>query len=165
MVRAREFAEYAEASGRPARRHHWLRTARLNLVGWSALLGLCVVAGAGGMALSGAVGSTPLYGSAGAVLPFVAVVLVDRRRWARMPTSFGWGGSMDDVTHVVALLEARGVHAEAVADEIAHPWTEPERDHDIEPRVVSASLEYRNRDVVVVREVLRGQGILMPELR
>ena len=124
MVRSRASAEYVEVSGWRARqpRRSWFRTARLDVVGWSALLGTCLVAAAAGVAVATALGRPRPYGAACAIVPLAAVVLADRRRWARMRSSVGWGGSVEDVARVVALLEDRGIHTRVVLDVVTNEW-------------------------------------------
>ena len=126
MVRSRGYGQYLESSrwrsGR--RRRPWLRTADLNVVGWAALLGLCLLAAVAGVVVSAALGLPRLGGAVCAAVPLIGVVIVDRRRWARMETSFGWGGSLADVVQIAAELEVRGINARVVTAETAQEWGE-----------------------------------------
>jgi hypothetical protein len=85
------------------------------------------VAAAAGVAVATVLGRPRPYGAACAFVPLAAVVLVDRRRWARMRSSFGWGGSVEEVARVVALLEGCGIHTRVVIDVITNAWGEPAR--------------------------------------
>lgn len=165
MVRSRGHAEYMEPS-RPragGRRGSWLLTARLNVVGWSALIGVCLLAAAAGLAVSAATRVPLLFGAAFGVAPFLVVALLDRRRWSRMQTSFGWGGSVEEVAQLAAELAARGVQARVVTEEIAIEWGESAHPHAGDRVVRTAALEYANRDRAAVRQVLRGHGIRPPD--
>ena len=66
MVRPRGHAQYVEPWGRRGgrRRRPWLRTAQLNLAGWSALLGACLLAAAAGVAVTAAAHGPLLLGAA-----------------------------------------------------------------------------------------------------
>ena len=104
MVSSRGYGEY---EGEPLRhprirRHYWLRTAQLNAVGWAALVGACLMAAAVGVAAAWAIDVPRWWGAVFGVLPLGAVFLLDRRRWAAMETSYGWGGS-------AATLRAHGI--------------------------------------------------------
>lgn len=185
MVRSRGYAEYSTAPLRRGRgfRRRWLRTAQLNLVGWAALLGVCGVATGIGVVAARAISLPGWIGAAlGVVLLLGAVVLTDRRKWSAMETSFGWGGSVDEVARIAAELQAQGVTTavtvydsstyDAIADEgLPEAGGAPEGDSPPEggdrpegldladslPQM--ASLSYRNRDAKRVGAVLRAHGI------
>jgi hypothetical protein len=60
-------------------------TARLNAVGWTVLLLLCVIVAVAVEMAASASGQGPLwFGVAGAVAAFAAVVFLDRKRWRRL---------------------------------------------------------------------------------
>src|SRR4051795_406760 len=124
MVQSRRSAEYLEPSGwrRHGRRRSWLRSARLNVVGWSGLLGACLVVAALGIATTTALGWPRALGAAGAVIPVAAVVVADRRRWARMETSVDWGGSVEEVARIADELGADGVDARVRVEAPGSPW-------------------------------------------
>ena len=110
MVGSRGYGDYEAAPLRPGRRrHHWLRTAQLNAVGWAALLGVCLVAAAVGVAAAGLIAGPRGWGAILGVLPLGVVVLLDRRRWASMEASFGWGASEVDVARIASELADHGV--------------------------------------------------------
>ena len=174
MAAPRRHGEYAAAPLRPGRirRHHWLRTARLNAVGWTALLGLCLVAAAVGVAIAWAVAVPSWWGAALAVLPLGAVVLLDRRRWAAMETSFGWGGSVAEVADIAAQLANQGVTTQVHAEPPTGGWHEPAYDRrgpEWPPAgglpLTTASLGYRNRDAKTVAGTLRANGLPVPDVR
>ncbi|MEO8517920.1 MAG: hypothetical protein ABI438_01980 [Dermatophilaceae bacterium] len=133
-------------SGKPRRRRRMFRTAKLNIVGRAAVLGLCL-AGAGLGLAAGRLSGLPVAVTAmvAALLPLVLLVAADRRKWGAMLTAYGWGGTEDEVSAVAAELLRRGVVANV---EI---WREDEDD--------SVSLQYRNADADVVATVLAQQGI------
>lgn len=172
MVASRGNGEYEAAPLRHGRasRHYWLRTARLNAVGWAALLGLCLAAAAVGVATARAIAVPSWCGASLGVLPLGAVVLLDRRRWAAMETSFGWGGSEADVAHIASELANQGVTAQVhteppmqVWPEPAYGWDGPEESPADGPALQAASLSYRNRDAKTVEATLRAHGISFPE--
>ena len=165
MVRPRGHAQYLEPWGRRGgrRRRPWLRTAQLNLAGWSALLGACLLAAAAGVAVTAAAHGPLLLGAAWGVAPLLVVVLLDRKRWARGQTSFGWGGSVNDVARIAAELEARGVRAVVVTEGNAIGWGESAPATASDAVEQTAALEYANRDVKAVGDVLRRHGIRLPE--
>jgi len=76
-----------------------------------------------------------------------------------MRSSVGWGGSVEDVARVVALLEDRGIHTRVVIDVVTNEWGEPARPHGDGSAPPTASLEYVNRDAAAVAELLRARGI------
>ena len=79
-----------------------------------------------------------------------------------MQTAFGWGGSVEDVADIAAELQARGVHARAVTEDIAIGWGQSAPPGTAGP-VKTAALEYANRDARAVGEVLRRHGIRRPD--
>lgn len=162
MPRSRRHGEYAPLRpGQPDRRP-WLRTAQLNTAGWSALLGVCAAAGGVGVLLARALGLPGSSGLALTVVPVGAVVLADRRRWADMETSFGWGGSVAEVSRVVEELRNRGVEAQVRPEtQYEKPWWDRiDTPPDAEP---AASLGYTNRHAATVRDVLRSHGLALPD--
>ncbi|OFE15168.1 hypothetical protein BA895_22860 [Humibacillus sp. DSM 29435] len=141
------------------------------MVGWSALLGACLVAAAVGVGAAGAIARPRGWGAVLGVFPLGAVVMLDRRRWAAMETGFGWGGSEVEVARLVSELAELGVitrvDTASNAEGWGQPgdgWGEPELlptgDRDIQ----TASLRYRNRDRGVVARTLRSHGIHFPDL-
>ena len=120
------------------------RTARLNIVGWAAVLGSCLAAAGLGFA-AGRLSGLPIAvtAPAAALLPLVLLVAADRRKWRAMLAGYGWGGTEAEVSAVAAELLRRGVVANV---EI---WGEDE----------SVSLQYRNADAGVVATVLAELGI------
>ena len=120
------------------------RTARLNIVGWAAVLGSCLAAAGLGFA-AGRLSGLPIAvtAPAAALLPLALLVAADRRKWRAMLAGYGWGGTEAEVSAVAAALLRRGVVANV---EI---WGEDE----------SVSLQYRNADADVVATVLAEYGI------
>ena len=112
-----------------------------------------------------AVGLPRPFGAAGAILPLIVVVVVDRRRWARMESDIGWGGSVEEVSTIAAALAARGVHTWVRTLDATDEWGEPVSPGGAGPVEQSAALAYLNRDVRAVTEVLRAHGIRAPDLR
>lgn len=131
-------------SGKPRRRRRMFRTAKLNIVGWAAVLGICLAAAGLGFA-AGQFFRLPLAvtASVGGLLPLAILAAADRRKWRAMLAGYGWGGTEDEVTAVAAELLRRGV--------VAHVeiWGEDD----------SVSLQYRNGDAKVVETVLAELGI------
>ena len=166
MVQSGRSAEYLEPSGwrRRGRRRAWLRTARLNVVGWSALLGACLVVAALGVATVTALGWPRAVGAAGAVIPVAAVVLADRIRWAQMETSVGWGGSVDEVARIADELAAEGMYARVRPEASGFGWRDRAELPPDSAEAATAALEYRNGDVDVVRRKLREHGVRPPAL-
>jgi hypothetical protein len=132
------YADYGPLAHQRVRwRWHLLRTARLNLIGWLALILLCGTVGVlAGMVAQLAGWPWLVTGACGAVLALAVVVGADRRRWAYMRTSAHWTDDPAEVREVVDLLAQQGVIAEM---EIVEG----------EPR-----LAFRNRDVRRVRVML-----------
>ncbi|MDV3221300.1 hypothetical protein [Intrasporangium sp.] len=161
MRRRRRYAEYAPL--RPGRaRRSWLRTAQLNVVGWSALVGVCAAAGAAGVLVARALGASGWWGLVVSLVPVGAVVLADRRRWAAMETSYGWSGSVGEVARIAQELRGRGVDAEVRPDaQYEQPWWDRIDAPAEAPH--TASLVYPNRHEATVRAVLRQHGIAPPE--
>lgn len=166
MVRSRGHAENMDPLGQRAggRRRSWLRTAQLNLVGWSALIGVCLLSAAAGLAVAAAARVPLALGAAFGVAPLLVVALLDRRRWSRMQTSFSWGGSVEDVAQIAAELQARGAQARVVTEDTAIGWGESMHPLGGERVVKTAALEYANRDRAVVRETLRRHGVRLPDV-
>ena len=137
--------------GRSDRRHRpFLRTARLNLVGWLAVVGSCLAAAGLGFAAGWLLGlPRPVTASVGGLLPLALLVAADRRRWAAMFVGYRWGGTPAEVSAVVADLNGRGVAASAEIDSDGQ----------------KASLQYRNADAEVVHTVLAAHGVPAPRHR
>ncbi|MEP7036635.1 MAG: hypothetical protein ABI934_13695 [Actinomycetota bacterium] len=131
-------------SGKPPRRRRMFRTAKLNIGGRAAVLGLCL-AGAGLGLFLGRLSGLPIALTVlvGGLLPLVLLVAADRRKWGAMLTGYGWGATEDEVSAVAAELRRRGV---VVNVEV---WGEDD----------SVSLRYRNADAKAVATVLAQQGI------
>ena len=136
----------------------------MNVVGWSALLGACLVVAALGIATATALGWPRALGAAGAVIPVAAVVFADRRRWARMETSVDWGGSVEEVARIADELEAEGVRARVRPEAPGSPWRDRAELPPDNAEATTAALEYRNGDVDVVRKKLREHGVRPPAL-
>ena len=166
----------ATASTRPplrhgrGTRHHWLRTAQLNAVGWAALIGLCLVAAAAGVATAWAIGVPRWSGVSLGVPPLGGVVPLDRRRWAAaMDTSVGWGGSEADVARIASEPAKRGVTTRVRTEPPTEGWPEPaygrggREDPQGGPALPTASLSYRDRDATAAGATLRAHGIRFPE--
>ena len=173
MVRSRGYGSYTAGPWlrRRGKRHSFLRTAQLNAVGWAALFGACLVAAAAGVGAAVAIAVPRWWGAVLGVLPLAAVVMLDRRRWAAMQTSFGWGGSEVDVARIVSELAELGIITSVRTEPNAEGWGEPaDRWGELEllptgDRVIkTASLRYRNRDRGVVERTLRTHGIYLPDL-
>ena len=130
--------------GKPHRRRRMFRTAKLNIVGGAAVVGSCLAAAGLGFA-AGRLFGLPIAvtAPAAALLPLALLVAADRRKWRAALAAYGWGGTEDEVSAVVAELFRRGVVANV---EI---WGEDE----------SVSLQYRNADAGVVATVLAEHGI------
>lgn len=111
MPRSRRYGEHAPPRPGQAHRPPWLRTAQLNIVGWSALLGVCSAAGGVGVLLARALGLSGSFGLVLAPVPLGAVVLADRMRWVGRETGFGWGASVEerDAATVRIALRTRGI--------------------------------------------------------
>jgi hypothetical protein len=161
----REFGEYAPLRPGPPRRRPWLRTAQLNVRGWFALVGMCAVAAAVGLRLARGLDLSVWPGlalaGAFALLPVGGVILADRWRWASMETSFGWSGSIAEVTGIAQELRGRGVSVQVRPDpQYEQPWWDRiETPPHPEP---TASLVYAGRHAAKVRAVLRAHGIDPP---
>lgn len=158
----REYGEYAPLHAGHPRRRPWLRTAQLNIVGWSALLGACTAAAAAGVLLARALGLSGWLGALLALFPVGAVVVADRRRWAAMETSYGWSGSVGEVAQIAEELRSQGVDATIRPDpRYEQPWWDRiESPSDAKP---TASLVYTNRHETTVRAVLRAHGVDLPD--
>lgn len=172
MVASRSYGDYEPPPPRHRhdRRHYWLRTAQLNAVGWAALLGLCLAAAAVGVATARAIAVPTWWGASLALVPLGAVLLLDRRRWAGMETSFGWGGSESEVAHIAAELADQGVVTQVHTEPPVEGWPEPAygRGGSEGPQVggsalSTASVSYRNRDAKAVAATLRAHGLPIPD--
>ena len=88
---------FALAEGRPRRRRHLFRTARLNAAGWTALVGASLASAAVGAALALLAGLSWWIGAlVGLPLVLVVLLLLDRRRARRIVR--GASGSVPAVT-------------------------------------------------------------------
>jgi|tagenome__1003787_1003787.scaffolds.fasta_scaffold20381940_2 hypothetical protein len=128
---------------RPGHLRAWsvLRTARLNAVGYAALMGACLVAGAvTAVLLQGTGWPMPLRAALGPVLVVLALVVADRRKWARMETSFSFTDDVATMRAVADRLLAQGLPIR-VRDE----W--------------GPSMVYRNGDARRVHAALAELGI------
>ncbi len=163
MPGSRRSAEYAPLGEGPSHRRPWLRTAQLNIVGWSVLLGSCAAAAALGVLLAPALQLPGWSGLLLGLFPLGAVVLADRRRWAAMEAGLGWGGSVSDVTRIAEELQGRGVDAQVRPDaRYEQPWWD-RLDPSDTPDQPTASLVYTNRHEATVRAVLRAHGVDLPD--
>jgi hypothetical protein len=129
---------------RPGHLRTWsfLRTARLNAVGYAALVGACLVAGAVTAVLLQATGwPMPVRAALGPVLVVLALVVADRRKWARMETGFSFTDDVATMRAVAGRLVAQGV-----------PVT-----FDVED--AAPKLRYRNGDARRVHATLAELGI------
>ncbi len=130
--------------GKPHRRRRMFRTAKLNIVGGAAVVGSCLAAAGLGFA-AGRLFGLPIAvtAPAAALLPLALLVAADRRKWRAALAAYGWGGTEDEVSAVVAELLRRGVVANV----------------EIGGEDESVSLQYRNADAGVVATVLAEYGI------
>jgi hypothetical protein len=129
------WSEAELARGRPRRHRHLFHNARLNAVGWAALIAASLASAALGAAAATLVGRTAGVGAA-VGLPLVVLVLVvlDRRRTWLRPIGFGWTEELAEVEAVGQELSRRGLEVSVQEDP---------------PR-----LTFRRRDQRVVAEVL-----------
>ena len=81
-----------------------------------------------------------------------------------METSFGWGGSPEDVARIAAELTAQGIVVRVRTAGTSEGWGEPANRRTDEPIRDGASLSYRNRDAGQVAAALRAHGIHHPDL-
>jgi hypothetical protein len=89
------------------------KTARLNAVGWLAVVGFCVVLAAifgGAAALAG--WSWWLAALLGAITAFATALVWDYHKWADLYTNYGWTDDEDEKVRVCAALNSAGVGAE-----------------------------------------------------
>jgi hypothetical protein len=119
-----------------------LRTAQLNAVGYAALAGACLVAGfISGLALAPTGWPLPVRAAVGPAAVVLALLAADRRKWARMETSFAFTDDVAAMRAVTDQLVARGLPV--ILD--IEDWG---------PR-----LRYRNRDAKRVHAALHDLGI------
>jgi hypothetical protein len=124
------------------RQRSFLRTARLNAVGHASLAGACLLGGSvSALALAPTGWPLPVRAAVGPVAVVTALLAADRRKWARMETTFAF---TDDV------LAMRAVADQLVAQGL--PVTLDVEDWG--PR-----LRYRNRDAARVHAALNDLGI------
>lgn len=80
-----------------------------------------------------------------------------------METSFGWGGSPEDVARIAAELTAHGIVVRVCTARTSEGWGESANRRTDEPITDSASLGYRNQDAAEVVATLRAHGIHHPD--
>ncbi len=130
----------------PGRRGTLLRTATLNLVGWAAVVGLCGAGAGTGLATAQLTGISPwIAGPVGGAVAFAALIAADRRRWAGMPTSYGWTQDLADTQRMADLLTDAGIAVSVEVDEFDQP-----------------GLRYINRDRPRVARTFRTAGLRPP---
>ena len=141
----RRYPEYMPLrSGKPPRRRGILRSAKLNIVGGTAVVGTCLAAAGLGFAAGRLLGlPVAVTASAGGLLPVALLAALDRRRWRSKLAGYRWGGTTAEVSAVAAELLRRGVVANVEV-------------HDDDQ---STSLWYRNADADVVLTVLAEHGV------
>jgi hypothetical protein len=100
------------AGRRRQRKLHLFTNARLNWVGWSALVAASLVSGALG-ALVAALLDVPPWVGVALGLPLVVIVLLvaDRRRTWLGSIQFGWTESLSEVETAAGILRSQGVEA------------------------------------------------------
>ncbi len=131
----------------PLARNHrrplsFLRTARLNAVGWAALVAVCALAGLIAIVLLRATGwPLPVRAVLGAAVVVLGLIVVDRRKWGRMETSFSFTDAVATMRAVAERLTARGLPV-TLDEESGGP-----------------SLRYRNRDAKQIHAALADLGI------
>ncbi|MCZ2818138.1 hypothetical protein [Modestobacter sp. VKM Ac-2984] len=127
-------------------RRHFLRTARLNAVGFSALGGACLAAAATGALASRWTSRPPVLGAAlGPVVVLTGLVALDRRKWAGTTTSFSFADDAATTRAVADQLVARGLPV----DVEEHPPGSP-------------ALRYAHRHARQVHAALEDLGISAP---
>jgi len=131
---------YLSPGRRP--RRSVLRSAQLNAVGHAALAGACLGAGLlTAFALQVTGWPLPLRAAVGPVVVLTALVVADRRKWARMETSFAFTDDELAMRAVADQLVAQGLPVTLDVED----WG---------PR-----LRYRNRDAARVHAALNDLGI------
>lgn len=126
------------------RRPRFLRTARLDAVGYAALGGACLAAAAGsGPALRWAGRPAAVRAALGPVVVGTVLVALDRRRWAAMTMGFSFTDDPAATRAVAELLVARGLPVEVEADR--------------------PGLRYAHRDARRVHAALADLGIDTPD--
>lgn len=127
-------------------RRHFLRTARLNAVGYSALGGACLVAAAIGAVSLRRTGRPPATGAAlEPVVVLTGLVALDRRKWAGTTTGFSFSDDAAATRAVADQLGARGL---------------PVRVEELPPG--SPGLRYAHRHARQVHAALEDLGISAP---
>jgi hypothetical protein len=122
----------------------FLRTAQLNAVGFAALGGVCLAAGVvTALALRTTGWSLASSAAVGPLVVLVGLVVADRRKWARMESSFSFTDDAAELRRVGNRLIAQGLPVRV--------------DDDPEPR-----LRYRNGDARRVYAALAELGIVTP---
>jgi hypothetical protein len=124
------------AGRRRQRKLHLFTNARLNWVGWSALVAASLVSGAFGALVAALLDVPPWVGAAlGLPLVVIGLLVADRRRTWLGSIQFGWTESLAEVQTAADTVRSRGV--EAAVDEGDCP-----------------SLTFRRRDQRTVAAVL-----------
>jgi hypothetical protein len=110
--------EFELTAGRRRRRLRLFNNARLNWVGWTALLASSLVSAALGALVASAVGAPRCLGAA-VGLPLVLLVLVamDRRRTWRGSCQFGWTESLAEVIAAAETLRQQDVEVTVNEDD------------------------------------------------
>lgn len=104
----RSYAAYSARDRLP--RHHFLRTARLNAVGFSALGGACLAAAAiSSLALQKTGWPPAIRAVLGPVVVVTGLVALDRRKWAAMSTSSSFTDDVAATQAVADQLNALGL--------------------------------------------------------
>ncbi|MCZ2839566.1 hypothetical protein [Modestobacter sp. VKM Ac-2985] len=127
-------------------RRHFLRTARLNAVGFSALGGVCLVAATTGALALRWTGRPPVIGAAlGPAVVLTGLVALDRRKWAGTTTGFSFTDDAAATRAVADQLAARGLPV----DVEEHPPGSP-------------ALRYAHRHARQMQAALEDLGIPAP---
>jgi hypothetical protein len=123
------------------RARSFLRTARLNVVGYAALIGACLVAAVGSASALRTTGWPPVLRAAvGPVVVVLVLVAADRRKWSRMETSFSFTDDPAELRTVADRLLAQGLPVRVEEDQ-------------------GPAITYRHRDARRVHAALRQLGI------
>src|SRR5215207_10094419 len=120
----------AYVPSRRSRPFSLFRMAQLNIVGRTAVAGLCL-AGAGiGLVATRVTGIPAVVAvPAGGAAALLSLVAADRRKWGTRETRYSWTEDAAEVERVADLIDRTGVTVRVTADEQGRPM-----------------LWYRNRD-------------------